>query len=161
MSISSVSFGCSAHPTATSIKNALQQRSSDFSALSQALGSNNLTGAQSAFATLKQDSQQIPVTQTSAQTPQQASALQKVRSDAQTLATALGTNILGAAKTAFAAVKQDSAHAPFGRHHFHYSPIPAVANSSSAVNTILAGTSSDYRAAAALSSVGGTLNLTA
>jgi hypothetical protein len=105
--------------------------------------------------------QQIPVTQTSAQIPQQASALQKVRSDAQTLAIALGANNLGAAKTAFAAVKQDSIHAPFGRHHFHYSPIPAVANSSSTVNTSLASTASDYRAAEALSSVGSTLNLSA
>jgi hypothetical protein len=161
MSNSNVSFGGSAHPTATSLKNALQQRSSDSSALSQSLGCNNLTGAQSAFATLKQNSQQIPVTQTSAQTPQQASALQKVRSDAQTLATALGTSNLSAVKTAFPYLKQDSAHASFGRHHFHHSPIPAVANSSSAVNTSLAGTSSAYRAAEALSSVGGTLNLTA
>jgi hypothetical protein len=82
MSISSVSFGGSAHPTATSIKNALQQRSTDFSALSQALGRNNLAGAQSAFATLQQDAKQLPVTQSSAQTPQQASSLQKVKTDA-------------------------------------------------------------------------------
>jgi hypothetical protein len=161
MSISSVSFGGSAHPTATSIKNALQQRSTDFSVFSQALDSNNLAGAKTAFASLQQDAQQVPVTQASAQTPQQASALQKVKTDAQTLATALSTSNLGAAKTAFAYLKQDSANAPIGRHHFHYSPIPAVANGSTAVNTSLAGTASDYRAAEALSSVGSTLNLTA
>jgi hypothetical protein len=161
MSISSVSFGGPVHPTAIGIKNALQKRSTDFSTLSSALGSNNLPGAQSAFATLQQDAQQVPVTPSSAQTPQQASAVQKVKSDAQTLATALSTSNLGAAKSAFASLKQDSANAPIGHHHFHFRAIPAVANSSSAVNTSLAGTSSDYRAAEALSSVGSTLNLTA
>jgi hypothetical protein len=161
MSIGSVSlFGGSAQATAAARKSALQQRSTDFSSLAQALSCNNLSGAKSAFAALQKDAQQVAATHgNSPSTQQNCAAVQLVKSDAQTLATALSANKLGAAQKAFASLKQDSANTHRGGYHGHLSGLPILARTSG--NTSPAGTSSDYRAAEALSTVGGTLNLSA
>jgi hypothetical protein len=160
MSTSSVSFGGSLHASAALQKVARQQKSSDFSSLASALGSNNLTGAQNAFATLQKDAQSASATQTSSSATQQTSALQQVKSDAQTLATALGSGNLGAAQQAFATLKQDSATAHAGHHHGgHHGGGAKVASSSSTSSP--SSLSADYTAADAVSSVGTTLNLTA
>ena len=139
-------------------KIARQQKSSDFSSLAAALGSNNLSGAQNAFATLQKDANSAATTQTSMPAILQTSALQKVKSDVQTLASALTTGNLGAAQQTFATLKQDSASAHFGHHHGHHGGGAKVASSSG--TTSASSIPSDYSAADALGSVGTTLKLT-
>jgi hypothetical protein len=131
MSISSVSSLSHAHGGAAVRKSAMQPRSTDFSTLSQALGSNNLSAAQSAFATLQKD--------------------------AQALSTALNTGNLGAAQQAFATLKQDSSTAQQMRGH----PLQHHAGVGLASAKGSGSTSSDLLATQAISSVGGTLNVTA
>lgn len=157
MSISSVSSVSHAHGGAAVRKSAMQQRSTDFSTLSQALGSNNLSAAQSAFATLQKDAQSASATQGNSQTTAQTSALQQVKKDAQTLSTALNTGNLGAAQQAFATLKQDSSTAQQMRgHHLHHHAGVGLASAKGTGST-----SSDLLATQAISSVGGTLNVTA
>lgn len=113
---------------------------------------------QSAFATLQKDAQSVNATQGTSQATAQTSVMQKVKSDAQTLSTALSTGNLGAAQQAFATLKQDSATAQrMHGHHGHHGM--RVASSSSSASS--GSTSSDLLATRAISSVGGTLNVTA
>lgn len=78
--------------------------------------------------------------------------MQKVKSDAQALATTLASGNLGAAQKAFASLKQDSTSA---RMHFHHH---GGAGGSSASAT---AASSELIATQAIGSVGNTLNVTA
>ena len=156
MAISSIFGGSAAHgASALNKKSTLQQHSTDFSNLAGALGSNNLTSAQTAFSALQKDAQSIPATP--AGSPANAQSLQQVKNDAQTLATPLAAGNLGAAQNAFATLKQDSASA---RMHFHHHGGGArVAGSASASSTT--ASSSELLATQAIGSVGSTLNVTA
>jgi hypothetical protein len=151
MAISGIFSSSAAHgASSTSKKSTLQQHSTDFSNLANALSTNNLSSAQGAFAALKQDAQSIPATQGSSQA--NAQTLQKVKSDAQALATTLASGNLGAAQKAFASLKQDSTSA---RMHFHHR---GGAGGSSASAT---AASSELIATQAIGQVGSTLNVTA
>jgi hypothetical protein len=118
----------------------------------------NLSAAQSAFATLQKDAQSVSATQGTSQMTAQTSVMQKVKSDAQTLSTALSTGNLGAAQQAFATLKQDSATAQRMHGHHGHDGMRVASSSSSASS---GSTSSDLLATQAISSVGGTLNVTA
>ena len=151
MAISGIFSSGAAHGTSSlSKKSTLQQHSTDFSNLANALSSNNLASAQSAFAALKQDAQSIPATQGSSQV--NAQTMQKVKSDAQALATTLASGNLGAAQKAFASLKQDSTSA---RMHFHHHGGARGSNASATA------ASSELIATQAIGSVGSTLNVTA
>jgi hypothetical protein len=156
MAISSISGGSTAHrSSALNKKGNLQQRSTDFSTLASALGSNNLTGAQNAFAALQKDAQSIPATHGS--TPANAQSLQQVKSDAQTLATTLASNNLGGAQNAFTTLKQHATSAHMhGHHHGGGMRLAGISSASTA-----SPESSELLATQAIGSVGSTLNVTA
>jgi hypothetical protein len=149
MAISSISSGSTAQRApGLNKKNSLQQRSTDFSCLASALGSNNLTSAQNAFSALQKDAQSIPATQASSQAT--AQSLQQVQSDARALAASLTSGNVGGAQKAFANLKQDSAKAHLHGHHH-----------GGGVNNLSAAASSELLATQAIGSVGSTLNVTA
>jgi hypothetical protein len=156
MAISSISSASTAHRTsALNKKGNLQQRSTDFSTLASALGSNNLTSAQNAFAALQKDAQSIPATHGSSQVNTQS--LQQVKNDAQTLATTLASNNLGGAQKAFATLKQHSTGAHM--HGHHRGGGARLASVSSAATA--SADSGELLATQAIGSVGSTLNVTA
>ncbi|HEY5103370.1 MAG TPA: hypothetical protein VII70_11355 [Steroidobacteraceae bacterium] len=162
MSISSLSSASSAHVTSTSLKSALQQRSTDFRALSQALSSNNLSGAQAAFAQLQSDPRPTVAANGAGGTasPQRIADVKQLQSDTVALGAALGTGKLGAAKSAFAHLRHDmrTAHGDrVGGDGLDGNPIVPSATG----NSTLGGSASNYRAPVTMSSVGGTLDLTA
>ena len=78
MSVSSVAFGGSAHATAASRKSELQQRSTDFSFLPQALSPNDLSGAQAAYANLQSDPRPGFANHSGSPSPQRISDLKKL-----------------------------------------------------------------------------------
>jgi hypothetical protein len=158
MSISSVAFGGSAHATAASRKSELQQRSTDFSSLAQALSSDDLSGAQAAYANLQSDPRPGFANHSGSPSPQRISDLKKLKSDTLALGAALNAGKLGAAKSAFAILKQDMSTAHSGRVA-GLNGAPTMPSGAS--NSTLAGNSSDLRSPVAMSSVGGTLDLTA
>jgi hypothetical protein len=149
MAISGIFSGSTAHGASVLNKNnSLQQRSSDFSSLASALGSNNLTSAQNAFSALQKDAQSIPATQGSSQVT--AQSLQQVQSDARALAASLTSGNVGAAQKAFANLKQYSTKAHLHGHHH-----------GGGASNLSAAASSELLATQAIGSVGSTLNLTA
>jgi hypothetical protein len=156
MAISGISCGSTAHrPSALNKKGNLQQRSTDFSTLANALGSSNLTGAQNAFAALQKDAQSIPAAHGSSQA--NAQSVQQVKSDAQTLATTLASNNLGGAQKAFATLKQHSMSAHMhGHRHGAGARVSGISNAATA-----SAESSELLATQAIGSVGSTLNVTA
>jgi hypothetical protein len=162
MSISSISSAGSAHVTSTSLKSALQQRSTDFSALSQALSSNNLSGAQAAFAQLQSDPRPTVAGNSAGGTPspQRVADVKQLQSDTVALGAALGAGKLGAAKSAFAHLRHDmrTAHADrVGNGALDGSPtLPSASG-----NSTLGGTASNLRAPGSANSVGSMLDLTA
>jgi hypothetical protein len=160
MSISSLSSAGSAHVTSTSLKSALQQRSTDFSALSQALSSNNLSGAQAAFAQLQSDPRPTASANGAGGTasPQRIADVKQLQSDTVALGAALGAGKLGAAKSAFAHLRHDmrTAHADRVGGLDGSPTVPSASG-----NSTLGASASNYRAPVTMSSVGGTLDLTA
>jgi hypothetical protein len=158
MSFSSVSFGASAHATATNHKSVLQQRSTDFSALSQALGSNDLSGAQAAFAKLQSDPLPASAASSGTPSPQRISDLKKLKADTLALGAALGAGKLGAAKSALAPLKQAMSAA----HVDHVAALHGTPTApTTASNSTGTGTSSNSHSPIAMSAVGGSVDLTA
>jgi hypothetical protein len=162
MSISSLASVGPAHVTGTSLKSALQQRSSDFSALSQALNSNNLSGAQAAFAQLQSDPRPTTSATSAGGTPspQRVADVKQLQSDTVALGAALGAGKLGAAKSAFANLRHDmrTAHADrVGGGALDGNPIVPSATG----NSTISGISSNLRAPVSTNSVGSTLDVTA
>ena len=115
MSLSAVS---SASPFATSgLQTDYKKARADFKALSSALQSNDLTGAQQDFAALQQDAPVFAQALSNAQTTSTASPV----SDLKSLSSALQSNDLTGAQSALAALKQDvSTTAGVGHHHRHH-----------------------------------------
>ena len=91
---------------------AFKQRRQDFEALAQALSSGNLSGAQSAFSALQQDSKNVGQAQSGQQTG--AGGQDRFQTALQALGQALSSGDLAAAQKAFASLQQ--AH---GHHHRH------------------------------------------
>ena len=91
---------------------AFKQRRQDFEALAQALGSGDLSGAQSAFAALQQDLKNVGQSQSGQQAG--ASGQDKFQTALQALSQALSSGDLSAAQSAFASLQQARGH-----HHRH------------------------------------------
>ena len=115
MSLSAVS---SSSPLAASgLQTDYQKARADFKALSNALQSNDLAGAQQDFAALQQDAPAFAQALSNAQTTSTASPV----SDLKSLSSALQSNDLTGAQSALAALKQDvSTTASVGHHHRHH-----------------------------------------
>ena len=115
MSVSTVS---SSSPLATSgLPTDYRKARADLQALSNALQSNDLAGAQQDFAALQQDAPVFTQALSSAQTTSTASPV----NDLKSLATALQSNDLTGAQSALGAFKQDMASMTgVGHHHRHH-----------------------------------------
>jgi hypothetical protein len=115
MSVSAVS---SNSPFATSgLQTDYPKARADFKALSDALQSNDLAGAQQDFAALQQDAPVFAQALSNAQTTSTASPV----GDLKSLASALQSNDLTGAQSALGALKQDvSTTAGVGHHHHHH-----------------------------------------
>jgi hypothetical protein len=115
MSLSAVS---STSPFATSgLQTDYQKARAEFKALSSALQSNDLAGAQQDFAALQQDAPVFAQALSSAQNTSTASPVGDIKS----LASALQSNDLTGAQNAMSAFKQDtSSIAGVGHHHHHH-----------------------------------------
>ena len=115
MSLSAVS---TTSPFATSgLQTDYKKARADFKALSSALQSNDLGGAQQDFAALQQDAPVFAQALSNAQTTSTASPV----SDLKSLSSALQSNDLTGAQSALAALKQDvSTTAGVGHHHRHH-----------------------------------------
>jgi hypothetical protein len=100
MSISGISSDPTVYRKYTS---PLQQIRKDFAALKTSLSSNDLTGAQKAFATLQKDMQSIG----QAQSSQQTGANSPLDNDLAAISTALQKGDLQGAQNAFATLAQD------------------------------------------------------
>jgi hypothetical protein len=145
MSVGSVSSGSSVYPQ-TSQVSPLKQAQTDFTALSQALATGNLAGAQQAFSAFQQDMQSIPSAQGAEQyaTPSAGSAQNTIQGDLSAVGQALKSGNLTAAKNAFANLQQGlqgarQAQASHVHHHHHYG---GGAQSASLLATLTGGTPS-------------------
>ena len=123
MSVSEISSNGSGYESNMTVQTHKQQRQ-DFGALSKALGSGDLAGAQKAFAALQQDMQKMQQTKGAGSQAGQNSA---VKTDMDALASALNSGDVSGAQKAFAAVQQDMKNAHKGVHH-HGSAGGNVAN---------------------------------
>jgi hypothetical protein len=113
-----------------------------FNALSQALQSGNLAGAQNAFSSLQQlapNSSQNSATTTSANATSSANGTSSIGSDFSALGQALQSGDLAGAQKAFAQLQQDMQTARTGHHHHHHSQ---ASNASAATQDSSATTSS-------------------
>jgi len=114
MSLSAVS---SSSPFATSgSQTDYQKARADFKALSSALQSNDLTGAQQDFAALQQDAPVFAQALSGAQNTATASPV----GDLKALSSALQSNDLTGAQSAVAAFKQDASTSVAGVPHHHH-----------------------------------------
>ena len=115
MSLSAVS---SSSPLAASgLQTDYQKARADFKALSSALQSNDLSGAQQDFAALQQDAPVFAQALSNAQSTSTAASA----GDLKSLASALQSNDLTGAQSALGAFKQDMAStAGVGHHHRHH-----------------------------------------
>ena len=132
MSISGISSGTNIYQDPTSQIQSVRQ---DFSGLTTSLASGDLTGAQTAFATLMQD-----LGNSSVQSGQQTGAASQLSTDLSTLGTALnsGAGDLTAAQKALATLMQDlQAGALHHRHHHHRHHSGSTQNANSTVSTDL------------------------
>ncbi len=107
MSLSGIS---STTPSYTSpLQNGFKQRADDFTALKTALQSGDISAAQSAFKTFKQD----------IQTAKSPSGSSQPSQDFQSLESALSTGDISSAQKAFAAFQADVQAAHKSHHHHH------------------------------------------
>ena len=114
MSVSAVS---SSSPLATSgLQTDYQKARADFKALSSALQSNDLAGAQQDFAALQQDAPVFAQALSNAQSTSTAASA----GDLKSLASALQSNDLTGAQSAVAAFKQDASTSVAGVPHHHH-----------------------------------------
>jgi hypothetical protein len=125
MSISAISSTTSLYQN--QLQSDIKQRSQDFMALQSALQSNDLTGAQKAFAAFQQDLQGPSAASKKSPNDQAAN-------DLKALQTALQSGDLATAQQAFATLKQDvqSAHKA---HHHHHQDNNGDANGSGSAST--------------------------
>ncbi len=122
MSISGVSSGPTVPQSYAS--NPFQQVRKDFAALKSSLNSNDLTGAQNAFATLQQDMQSIAQSQGT----QQTGASSPFNTDLSAIGSALQNGDLTGAQSAFQKLQSDMQQArqtqgsqqPQKAHHHHH-----------------------------------------
>jgi hypothetical protein len=116
--ISSVGTGYQAYQS--SWQSNRQKGQQDFQALATALNSNDLSGAQTAFAALQKD---VPGLSSNGnpQGTQAANTNNPLTSDFQNLSQALSSGDLSSAQSAFAKLQQDLQTAVGGhRHHHHH-----------------------------------------
>jgi len=114
MSVSAIS---SSSPFASStVPTNYQAAQSDFKALSGALQSNDLAGAQQDFAALQKDAPVFAQMLGQAQNAAAGSPL----GDLKSLGSALQSNDLTGAQTAMGALKQDMSSTASVRHHHHH-----------------------------------------
>lgn len=118
----SVNSASSSSVYQTSGSSNLQQRRQDFKALSQALQSGDLAGAQKAFASLNPSAASAAASGSSASSTTASTAS---TSPSQALAQALQSGNLPAAQQAFAAMQNQTQTQ--GHHHHHHSQQPAAA----------------------------------
>jgi ribosomal protein S20 len=109
MSLSGVSSGTPVY--ANPIQNNFKQRSDDFKALKSALQSGDISAAQSAFSTFKQDLQTAKSSSNNTSQPSQ---------DFQSLESALSSGDISAAQKAFASFQSDVQAAHKSHHHHHH-----------------------------------------
>jgi hypothetical protein len=147
MSVSSLSSASNPYAQSAQVSPYRQART-DFSALSQALTSGNLSGAQQAFSAFQQDMQGIQSAQ-GAQTASAQTGTSNFQSQLSSVGLALQSGNLTAAKNAFASLQQgvqQSAQLASGHaHHLHHAarsaltslatPGSATGNVSSLINT--------------------------
>lgn len=103
----------------TDWRDKMQQRKQDFDALSKALNSGDLAGAQKAFAAVQQDMQANKSGQAATDPNRPASPLS---SDMDALSKALSSGDLAGAQKAFSTLQQDmqqARQAGRGHHHHH------------------------------------------
>ena len=112
---------------------AFKQRRQDFNALSQALDSGDLAGAQSAFAALQQSMQNVSQGQGGQKTGQN-----NVQDAMTALEKALSSGDLSGAQNAFATLKQDMQNAGQAHHHHHHH---ADSTQQSATTSVTTGSS--------------------
>lgn len=104
----------------------LKQAQTDFAALSQALASGNLTGAQQAYAAFQQDMQGIQSAQGSVHSASAVGSTQNpLQSDLSAVGAALKSSNLTAAQNAFANLQQglqsaQQSQAAHAHHHHHH-----------------------------------------
>ena len=147
MNIASVDTGT----ISTSASSTFQQRASDFKTLAQSLQSGDLSGAQSAFASLQQlAGAQSASTQASTTA---SSSTNPIASDFASLGQALGSGDLSSAQQAFAKLQQDmqGVHGGHHHHHGHGTAQPTTAQTGSA----------PAASAPATSSLGGSVDVSA
>ena len=122
MTVSSVSS--TTNPYYQSVnQTSFKQRQQDLQALSSALQSNDLTSAQTAFATLQQNVQGTTQTSQTSQTNQPFGQNTQANTDYQSLQSALQSNDLAGAQKAFSSLTQDlqsGAGQVRGHHHHHH-----------------------------------------
>jgi hypothetical protein len=114
MSVSAVSSSSPLAPS--SLPTDYQKARADFKALSDALQSNDLAGAQKDFAVLQQDAPVFAQALSNAQNTSTAASV----GDLKSLASALQSNDLTGAQSALATLKQDMASTAGIRHHHHH-----------------------------------------
>lgn len=131
MSINSVTFGSNTYSQGvqsgqSSMAAAFKQRKQDFAALSSALNSGDLQGAQKAFAALQQDKQSIQQSRGAQGADQDgdndgskaSSGASQRDQDMTALGNALNSGDLKAAQQAFSNLQQDM-QASRAKHHHH------------------------------------------
>ena len=104
----------------TDIRNVFHQRASDFRALGKALRADDLTAAQSAFASFQQSLQNGSNASTEGSQP--FSQNTQAATDFQSLQSALESGDLSAAQQSYANLRKDLhgvGHALRGQHHHH------------------------------------------
>ncbi len=116
MNVSSISSGNNSYQA--SISSEYQQRRQDFKALQNALQQGDLSGAQSAFASLQSNISGLSKPQNSSSNAN--SQQNQAKQDFQALQTALQSGDLTSAQKAFATLQQDMKTARASRGHHHH-----------------------------------------
>lgn len=121
-----------------------QKGQQDFQALATALNSNDLSGAQTAFAALQKD---VPGLSGSQQNSQTGNSNNPLTSDFQNLSQALSSGDLSSAQSAFAKLQQDLQTLVGGhRHRHHHGGGGGIAAALAAVSSSNTGTTTDSSA---------------
>jgi hypothetical protein len=146
MSISSVSSASNLYSQSSQVS-PFKQAQTDFAALSQALSSGNLAGAQQAYAAFQQDMQGIQSAQGTVQSTSAAGSTQNtLQGDLSAVGQALQSGNLTAAQNAFANLQQGMQSAQSQNqtgHAHHHHRHGGGAQSPSALTSLTGGTQSN------------------
>jgi hypothetical protein len=124
MSISPLSALTSASaPDPADLQGSLKQTKADFQAISSALQSGDISGAQQAFAQLQKDNPRLAQALSSAPSSSDSPRI----ADLKSLASALKSGDLSGAQQAFSKLQQDVKSAGSHHHRHHAAATPAAA----------------------------------